>query len=37
MRKFLGGAAEDFREPADSFLMWYAYKMAFTKDIGQAV
>jgi hypothetical protein len=37
MGKFLGGALEDFREPADSFLMRHAYKVVFPKDISQAV
>src|SRR4249919_4118263 len=37
MRKLLGRAAEDFREPPDSFLMRYVYQVAVAKDIRQAV
>ena len=37
MRKLLGRAAEDFREPPDSFLMRYVHKVAVAKDIRQAV
>ena len=37
MRKLLGRAAEDFREPPDSFLMRYVHEVAVAKDIRQAV
>ena len=37
MRKLLGGAAEDFCEPPDSFLMRYVHEVAVAKDIRQAV
>src|SRR5271169_4763038 len=37
MRKLLGRAAEDFREPPDPFLMRYVHEVAVAKDIRQAV
>src|SRR5258708_1424747 len=37
MRKLLGRAAEDFREPPDPFLMRDVHEVAFAKDIRQAV
>src|SRR5271169_2836333 len=36
MRKLLGRAAEDFREPPDPFLMRYVHEVAIAKDIRQA-
>jgi len=37
MRKLLGRAAEDVREPPDPFLMRHVHQVAFAKDIRQAV
>jgi len=37
MRKLLGGATEDLREPPNSFLMRYARDVVAVKDVGQAV
>ena len=37
MRKLLGGAAEDFCEPLDSFLMRYVHEVTVAKHIRQAV
>src|SRR6516165_5035163 len=37
MRKLLGGATEDLREPPNSFLMRYARDVVAVKDVRQAV
>src|SRR6516165_9889764 len=37
MRKFLSCAAEDFREPENSFLMRYLQELLSVKDVGQTV
>jgi hypothetical protein len=37
MRKFLGRAAEDFREPPDPFLMRHVHEGAVAEDIRQGV
>src|SRR6516225_3534791 len=37
MRKLLGGATEDLREPPNSFLMRYARDVIAVKDVRQAV
>src|SRR6267154_768367 len=37
MRKLLGRAAEDFREPPDPFLMRYVHEVAVANYIRQAV
>ena len=37
MRELLGGAAENLREPLDSFLMRHIYEGAIAEDIRQAV
>jgi hypothetical protein len=37
MRKLLGGATEDLREPPNSFLMRYSRDVVAVKDVRQAV
>jgi hypothetical protein len=37
MRKLLGGATEDLREPPNSFLMRYARDVVAVKDVRQAI
>jgi len=37
MRKLLGGATKDLREPANSFLVRYARDVVAVKDVRQAV